>query len=168
MKNLAFLNELLKERKIELIEPSEEISRAYEIKSDNCLRVAELAYNEEIYENAISEAYYSVYNSVLSLFFKCGIKCENHSGAIILIKELFLLEELYSVFSDFKKDRIDNQYYVSTIKTKKLEKENCLQRINQAKEFNVKIKTYKNNLRIGDIQEIRKKFEELKEKENKR
>ncbi len=108
MKASDFLNKLKKENSLKLIEPSEEISKSYLIKSEKCIKVAELAYNAKIYENAISEAYYSIYNSVLSLFFKCGIKCENHSAAVLLIKNLFQLNKLYSTFLEFKKDRIDN------------------------------------------------------------
>ena len=108
MKKSGFLNKLKAEDSLKLVEPSEEISKSYLIKSDKCIQVAKLAYDAGIYENAVSEAYYSIYNTVMSLFFKCGIKCENHSGAIILMKDLFNLEELYSIFSEFKKDRIDN------------------------------------------------------------
>ena len=94
MKKSNFLNKLKKEESLKLVEPSEEISISYLSKSDKCVKVAKLAYDAGIYENAISEAYYSIYNSVLSLFFKCGIKCENHSASVILIKELFDLDEL--------------------------------------------------------------------------
>src|SRR3990167_431011 len=112
MKRLNFLNKLRAEESLMLVEPSDEISKSYLIKSDKCVQVAQLAYDAGIYENAVSEAYYSIYNTVVSLFFKCGIKCENHSGAVLLIKEVFNLPKLYHVFSEFKKDRIDNQYYI--------------------------------------------------------
>ena len=75
MKNLDFLNKLKKEKLLKIIEFSDEISKSYLIKSEKCIKVAQLAFNAGIYENAISEAYYSIYNTVLSLFFKCGIKC---------------------------------------------------------------------------------------------
>ena len=95
MKKTDFLSKLKQEDKLELIEFSEEISKSYLIKSDKCIQVAKLAYNAGIYENAVSEAYYSIYNTVQSLFFKCGIKCENHSGAVLLIKQLFNLKNQY-------------------------------------------------------------------------
>lgn len=82
MKKPDFLAKLKAEESLKLVEPSEEISRSYLTKSDKCMQVARLAYNAGIYENAISEAYYSIYNSVMSLFYRCGIKCENHSGAV--------------------------------------------------------------------------------------
>ena len=161
MKKLNFLNKLKKEESLKLIEPSEEISKSYLTKSEKCIKVAELAYNAQIYENAVSEAYYSIYNSVLSLFFKCGIKCENHSGAVTLIQKIFGLDELHYIFSEFKKDRIDNQYYIPILGTEPINKEKCDERIKTAKEFNVKIRAYADNLKTNEIKNIRKKFEEF-------
>ena len=74
MKKSNFLNKLKVEESLKLVEPSEEISKSYLIKSDKCIQVAKLAYDAGIYENAVSEAYYSIYNTVMSLFFKCGGK----------------------------------------------------------------------------------------------
>ena len=161
MKKSNFLAKLKKEGSLKLVEPSEEIAKSYTLKSEKCIKVAKLAYEAGIYENAISEAYYSIYNSVLSLFFKCGIKCENHSAALILIKKLFGLEELYLIFSELKKDRIDNQYYVPLVGAEPIEKEKCLERINITKKFNNKLKSYSDNLNIQEINEIRNKFGEL-------
>jgi uncharacterized protein (UPF0332 family) len=161
MKNSNFLNKLKSEESLKIVEPSEEISKSYLIKSDKCIRVAKLAYEAGIYENAVSEAYYSIYNAVMSLFFKCGIKCENHSGAVLLIKELFGLEELYSVFSEFKKDRIDNQYYISLINSEPVNKEKCNERIATAQRFNAESRAYAGKLTIQEINNIRKKFEKI-------
>ncbi len=161
MKKSDFLAKLKTEESLKLVEPSEEISKSYLTKSDKCMQVANLAYNAGIYENAVSEAYYSIYNSVLSLFYKCGIKCENHSGAVILIRKLFHLEELYNIFSEFKKDRIDNQYYIPIIGTEPINKEKCNERIKTAQKFNAKIISYSDNLKIKEINIIRKSFDEI-------
>ena len=91
MKKSSFLAKLKAEESLKLIDPSDEISKSYLLKSGKCIQVAKLAYDAGIYENAVSEAYYSLYNTVMSLFFKCGIKCENHSGAVILIKDVLIL-----------------------------------------------------------------------------
>ncbi|MEK6823627.1 MAG: HEPN domain-containing protein [Nanoarchaeota archaeon] len=104
MKKSIFLTELKKKEFLKIVDPSDEISKSYLIKSDKCIQVAKLAYEAGIYENAVSEAYYSIYNTITSLFYKCGIKCENHSGAVILMKELFCLDQLHTIFSEFKKD----------------------------------------------------------------
>jgi uncharacterized protein (UPF0332 family) len=98
-----FLIKLKKENKLKLTESSENISSAYIIKSNNCMRVALLAFREKIYENAISEAYFSLYNLALSLFYRCGIKCENHTGAVLLIKYLFKLKSLADFLFELKK-----------------------------------------------------------------
>jgi uncharacterized protein (UPF0332 family) len=156
-----FLTKLKNENALKLVESSDEISKSYLIKSEKCIKVAELAYNAEIYENAVSEAYYSIYNSVLSLFFKCGIKCENHSAAVILIEELFNLNELYPIFSEFKKDRIDNQYYIPIVGTESITKEDCASKIKIAKEFNVKIRAYADNLKLQEINIIRERFNDI-------
>lgn len=159
MKKTDFLSKLKQEDKLELIEFSEEISKSYLIKSDKCIQVAKLAYNAGIYENAVSEAYYSIYNTVQSLFFKCGIKCENHSGAVLLIKQLFNLKNQYLIFSEFKKDRIDNQYYITITDTEPINKEKCSERLKIAQRFNAGLRAYSGNLTIQEINNLRKKFE---------
>ncbi|MBN2042615.1 MAG: HEPN domain-containing protein [Candidatus Aenigmarchaeota archaeon] len=161
MKKSVFLNKLKAKESLKLVEPSEEISKSYLIKSDKCIRVARLAYEAGIYENAVSEAYYSIYDTVMSLFFKCGIKCENHSGAVILTKELFKLESLYLIFSEFKKNRIDNQYYIPIIDTEPINKEKCSERIKTAQKFNAELRAYSGKITNQEINDIRKKFEEI-------
>ena len=161
MKKSNFLNRLKAEELLVLVEPSEEISKSYLIKSDKCIQVAKLAYGAGIYENAVSEAYYSIYNTVLSLFFKCGIKCENHSGAVLLIKELFKLEEIYLIFSEFKKDRVDNQYYIPILGAEPINKEKCNERIRTAQKFNIELRVYTGKITNQEINSIRKKFGEL-------
>ena len=161
MKKSNFLNKLKTEESLKLVEPSDEISKSYLIKSDKCIQVAKLAYEAGIYENSVSEAYYSIYNTVMSLFFKCGIKCENHSGAVILIKCLFKLEEIYLIFSEFKKDRIDNQYYIPILDTEPINKEKCSERIRTAQKFNAELRAYSGKITIQEINNLRKNFEEI-------
>ena len=161
MKKSNFLSKLKAEESLMIVDPSEEISKSYLIKSDKCIQVAKLAYDAGIYENAVSEAYYSIYNTVMSLFFRCGIKCENHSGAVILIKELFELENLYEIFSEFKKDRIDNQYYISIIDSEPINKEKCDERIKTAQIFNAELRAYIGKITNQEINNIRTKFDKI-------
>lgn len=161
MKKSIFLNKLKIEESLKLIESSDEISKSYLIKSDKCIQVAKLAFEAGIYENAVSEAYYSIYNTVMSLFFKCGIKCENHSAAVILIKDLFHLDKLHIVFSEYKKDRIDNQYYLPVVGTEPINKEKCNERIAMAQRFNMELRAYTGKLTLQEITRIRKDFEGL-------
>jgi len=161
MKKSNFLAKLKKEELLRIAEPSDEISKAYLLKSDKCIQVAKLAYKAGIYENAVSESYYSIYNTVMSLFYKCGIKCENHSGAVMLLKDIFNLNELYIIFSEFKKDRIDNQYYIPILNTEPINKEKCNERIKTAQRFNVELRAYIGKITIQEIGNIRNKFEEI-------
>jgi uncharacterized protein (UPF0332 family) len=161
MKKPSFLDKLKEEQSLKLVEPSEEISKSYLIKGENCARVAKLAFNDGIYENAVGEAYFSIYNVVTALFYKCGIKCENHSAAVILIKQLFGLENLHLVFSEFKKDRIDNQYYTPIANGQPITKEKCEERLRTAQRFNVELRAQMEKLTLEDINNIRKRFEEL-------
>lgn len=92
------------------------------------------------------------------MFIRCGIKCENHSAAVILVKKLFKLNDLYIIFSKFKTDKMDNQYYVPITETEPINKEECAKRIKIAKEFNMKIRAYKDNLNDKEINNIREEF----------
>src|SRR3989344_3327741 len=162
MTKLSFLNKLKLERKLELVESSEEISTSYIIKSENCIKVARLAFEAGIYENAVSEAYYSIYNIVTALFYKCGIKCENHSAAVILVKELFGLDSFHSIFSEFKKDRIDYQYYTPTFNNDPIDTKMCNENLRIAQQFTLELRAYMEKLTLEDIKNIRKKFDLLK------
>lgn len=161
MKKLDFLTKLKKEASLKLVDPSDEISESYLIKSDKCLQVAKLAYDADIYENSVSEAYYSIYNSVTSLFYKCGIKCENHSGAVILLKKLFNLDDLHIIFSEFKKDRIDNQYYVPISGTEPIDQKKCNERIKTAQRFSAELRAYIGRISIQEINNIRERFKDI-------
>lgn len=108
-----FLSKLIRERKIEVVQPSSEICESYLGKSNNCLKSAKILLKEGIYENSIINSYYAMYDSVLALFFKCGIKCENHSGAVIVLSEGFRLEKFSKLLEESKGLRLDSQYYVS-------------------------------------------------------
>ena len=161
MRELSFLNKLKKEESLKLVETSNEIAASYLIKSDNCIRVAKLAFDAGIYENAVSEAYYSIYNTVTALFYKCGIKCENHSGAVVLMLKLFNLKELYIIFAEFKKDRIDNQYYLPITDNNSITKEKCNERILTAQRFSIELRAYISKITLKEINTIREEFEEF-------
>ncbi len=161
MKRLGFLNKLKREQKLELTEESIEICEAYLQKSENCLKSSKILSREKIYENAVSEAYYAMYNSTLSLFFRCGIKCENHAAAIMLLDELFWLSDLARVLADAKKERIDAQYYVIDKKGEAVDRESADCMIADAEEFTFQIKVYIGKLTGGLISEIRDRFDAL-------
>src|SRR3972149_9026648 len=114
MKELTFLKKLKRKDVIELVESSEEMKSSYLTKAENCLKSAKILFNSQLYENSTSEAYYCMYNSLLALLFKVGIKSENHSASITVFKKLFDNNDLFKIISWAKKERIDKQYYVET------------------------------------------------------
>jgi uncharacterized protein (UPF0332 family) len=140
MKELTFLKKLKRKRIIELVESSEEMKSSYLLKAENCLKSAKILFQSELYENSTSEAYYCMYNSLLSLLFKIGIKSENHSASIILLDKLLENKELVKIISWAKGERIDKQYYVETQQIVKVTKESCNEMILKAEDFLVKMK----------------------------
>ncbi len=155
MKKSDFFNRLQEEGKLQLVPPSEEIMTSYLKKSDSHLISAKLLLENDRLEESVSLAYYSMYYMLLSLFFRVGIKCENHSAGIILIKELFSIDN--SLISYAKKERIDKQYHVDF----KIMKEEVEELIEAAEIFNSKILDFIEKLNSEKIAEFRIKMETL-------
>ncbi len=159
MKKSDFFNRLQEEGKLQLVPPSEDIMSSYLKKSDSHLISAKLLLKNDRLEESVSLAYYSMYYMLLSLFFRVGIKCENHSAAIILLKELFNVDN--SLISYAKKERIDKQYYVDF----KIMKEEVEELIEAAEIFNSKILDFIEKLNSEKIAEFRIKMETLLKQE---
>jgi len=155
-----FLIKLKKEERLELVEPSENICDSYLEKSNNCLKSAKILLKNNLYENSISMSYYAMYNILLALLFKTGIKCENHSGSIILLKLLYDENYLYDLISEAKKERIDKQYYVATEKNE-ITKEVASELLINAENFVLKMKVIIKNLNKISIDDLRVKFESV-------
>ena len=161
MKELTFLKKLKRKRIIELVESSEEVKSSYLIKAENCLKSAEILFQNQLYENSTSEAYYCMYNSLLSLLFKVGIKSENHSASIILFDKLCGNKDLVKIISWAKEERIDKQYYVETQQIIKVTKESCNEMILKAEDFLVKMKLLISEVGNEKISSARDSFTDL-------
>lgn len=161
MKKVNFLNKLKEEGKLELVEPSEEMNTSYLQKAENCLKAAKILLQNKLYENSTSEAYYCIYNSLLALLFKVGIKSENHSASIILFDKLFNEKELTRLISFAKEERIDKQYYVESQQTFKVTEESCKDMIEKAEDFSIKIRVLIGNLNTETVNSIRNKFRDF-------
>ncbi len=155
-----FLNKLKLEEKLELVNPSEEICDSYLEKSNDCLVSAKLLLNNNLYENSVSMSYYVMYNSLIALLFRTGIKCENHAGSILLLKLLFDKQNLFKLISDAKEERINKQYYVATEKDE-LTRDAAQELIVNAEDFAVNIRLIIKNLNNDYIDKIKEKFETL-------
>jgi len=161
MKELTFLKKLEKKRVIALVEPSEEMKSSYLIKAENCLKSAKILFQSQLYENSTSESYYCLYNSVLAILFKIGIKSESHSASIILFDKLFNKPDLTKIVSWAKGERIDKQYYIETQQTAKATKESCNEMILKAEGFLIKIKLLINEASNEKINSAREEFNKL-------
>jgi len=166
MKKPSFLSKLKKEGKLDLIEPTENRSNSYIIKSSNCIKAAKLLQQASLFENAISEAYYAMYNITLSLFFKAGIKSENHTATIIMLRKAFGLTEFSGILRKAKTERVDKQYYVIE-NAKQATEQETKQMILEAEEYCLLVKDQINKLSYDEIENARKRFVSLtKERQN--
>lgn len=117
MSEADFLAKLYNNGKLQVVEPSEEIKQAYFQKSQSYLISAKLLFDNSRLEESVSMAYYSMYYSAPALFFKVGIKCENHSAAIIPLNAVFGIDGAQPFSA--KTERIDKQHYVNFSITRK-------------------------------------------------
>jgi len=93
-----------------------------------------------------------MYHLLTSLLFKVGIKCKNHTGSIIILKEIFNVDNKYLLSA--KKERVDKQYYVDFHITKEEVKE----MIEEAEKFNKKIYDFIEKLQGKNIKNYREKY----------
>ena len=161
MRKSSFLSDLKKEGKLRLVSPSEEISKSYLQKATNCLRSAKILLKNNLSENSIGMSYYAMYNTLTSLLFRIGIKCENHSGSIVLFKKLFRRKDLFSLISDAKEERIDKQYYVTSRKNIIFTKDEAKKLLKVAEDFSVDVKLILKRLKNEDIRDLRQKFKKI-------
>ncbi|MDO9537326.1 MAG: HEPN domain-containing protein [Thermoplasmata archaeon] len=157
MRKSSFLSRLKADRILELVEPSEEICSSYLKKADDCLRSSRLLLENELFENSIQMSYYTMYNSLLALLFKCGIKSENHASSILVFKQLFGREDLFGIISRGKEGRIDAQYYVATNQSE----DSARAMLTSAEEFLVELKLIITNMKFEDIGRVRTDFDSI-------
>ncbi len=156
MRKLKFLIKLSKDEKLKLVKPSDDVCNAYIEKSNNSLKSARILNESMLYENSISMSYYAMYHSILALFFKCGIKCENHAATIILLKELFKEKKLFNVVSRAKKERVDKQYYIDF----ELTRNDSQELIKTAEDFTIQMRLLINKFPDEKIKRIRSELKE--------
>ncbi|MEK6891864.1 MAG: HEPN domain-containing protein [Nanoarchaeota archaeon] len=146
MKKIRFLIKLNEQGTLRIVDPSEEISESYIKKSESHFESAKILLNSEKLEESVSMAYYGMYHVLLALLFKCGIKSENHSASILILKELFGKQDLAREISFSKKERIDKQYYTDF----KLTKQDCEDMIKKTENFIIEIKRIIKHLSQAD------------------
>lgn len=155
MKETNFLNKLLKQRKISLVEPSEEIRTSYLKKSESNPYSSKMLFENDRLEESIYLTYYSMYNSLLALLFAIGIKSENHSISIFLLKDIFEIDN--SDILKAKKERIQAQYYVDL----RIKKQEARELISISENFNGKLFDFISKLTNEKVNFYRNKFIKL-------
>lgn len=110
MKRTSFLTRLNKEGKLQEVDPSDEIKKAYIQRSDESLTSAKALLKIGNLKDSVALAYYSMCHCLLAALFRIGIKCENHTAAIILLKEAFGVDN--TEITKAKAERVDKQYYI--------------------------------------------------------
>jgi uncharacterized protein (UPF0332 family) len=161
MKKQSFFRKLRDEGKLGPVEPSGEIKESYLSKADNCLKSAKILQKSGLYENAMSEAYYAMYDSLLALLYMVGIKSENHSASIIMLKRLFGEEEMSMTISSAKKERIDKQYYVVSEQQSAATKESCAAMVRDAEDFMVGIRLLCGRMNADGIKAVRTRLRDM-------
>ncbi|QYZ79845.1 HEPN domain-containing protein [Methanofollis formosanus] len=157
MKTQNFLNKLFREGKIRVVDPSVQVQEAYRKKSESYLISAKILLENGRLEETVSMAYYSMYYMVLALLFKTGIKCENHTGAMILLERLYGIDS--SRIAAAKRDRIDKQYYVDFAITAEEVKDS----IEEAEAFCADLLDFMERLHQGEISRLREEAVRLQE-----
>ena len=155
MKKTNFLSKLKKEGKLELVDSSEEIKQSYIIKSESNITSSKILLKNNKFEESVGLAYYSMYHILTALLFKIGIKSGNHTASIILLKEIFGIDN--KIIKDAKTERIDKQYYTNF----HIAREEVIEAIKNAEIFNSKLLDFISKISNKDIKLHRKKFEEL-------
>ena len=152
MRKINFLIKLKKEGKLKIIEPNSNVKESYIEKSKNSLKSAEILLEKELIENSVPMAYYSMYNMLTALLYYLGIKCENHSASIIILKELFGIDNSKIEFA--KTERVDKQYYIDF----KITKEEVESLIKSAVKFNSILYDYIEKLTSKQITQYKEEF----------
>ena len=155
MKEINFLKLLRKQNKLVLVEPNEEVGKSYLQKSESNLISSKILLRNSRFEESISLSYYSMYNILLALLFRVGIKSENHSASIVVLNKLFGIDHSKIFFA--KRERIDKQYYTDFNITKK----DTEDLIFVAEDFNTKLIDFISKLTNEWIKIYRNKFKTL-------
>lgn len=149
---MNFLGKLKKQKKLELVESSEEIKQSYLEKSESNFISAKILLENKRLEESVSLAYYSMYHILLALLFKIGIKSENHSASIILLEKIFEINNSDILFA--KKERVDKQYYVNF----NISKEDVDDLLEKTENFNKELYDFISKLNSEKIRFYREKF----------
>jgi uncharacterized protein (UPF0332 family) len=136
-----------------MVEPSSEISEAYLHRSEESLSSAKTLLKAGNLRDSVALSYFSMYHCLLSALFRIGIKSENHAASIILLKELFGIDN--RTISKAKEERVDKQYYVDYW----VSREEAILSVKSAEDFITEMNSLIAGLNDAKIKEHRKNAE---------
>ena len=149
------LKKLVKLKIVQIVEPSEEMKNSYLQKSADTLRASKILLKSGLYADSISLSYFSIYNSVMALFFLVGIKSENHNASIFLLGDIFGIENEKIIEAKFQ--RKDKQYYPNF----EVSESEVNEAIRSTEDFNAQILDFINTMNSKDKNNYLKKAENL-------
>ena len=144
---------------LELIEPNEDLTKAYLKKAEDALRTAATLKDNKNWD--ISSSYYTMYFSLYAILMKIGVKCEIHSCTINFMQRFlnkYFTNEEIDFIEKSQKARIDAQYYSD----KNISDELYKRMTNNTSLFLAKTKKIVNNLTEQEIENIRNRIKEHK------
>ena len=150
-----FYSRIYRQGHLRPVPPSIDMKRAYQKKSESYIVSARILFENGKLEEAVSMIYYSMFYMVLALFFRTGIKCENHSAAIYLLEDLYGLDN--SAIIHAKSERIDKQYYIDF----NLSREDVDEMMGEAYDFNAYIMDFTEKMKGREIENYRNMFLDL-------
>lgn len=115
---------------------NEQIFREYLRTAKNKWESANILFQSEKHEDAVSRAYYSVFHCAQVLLLSVGVKAESHSGVrqlfgLHFIKEGRLDKKFGRYLKNLKDERENGDYGIFSL----IEKEDAQKAIKEAKEF---------------------------------
>jgi uncharacterized protein (UPF0332 family) len=143
---------------IQITEPSENLSKAYILKSKESIKSMEVNAEAGIKDWTVSASYYSRYFAVYSVFSRIGIKYEIHECTISLFEYLFedpFPGELIRELKLSKEDRIEAQYYTTEIHI------DIYGMIERTKNFVLKVENLIDKLSTPKVKELRTKIQDI-------
>ena len=140
---------------LKIAEPNERLSKSYIEQTKSSLLRAEKDFEDKDLLWSTVAIYYAEYYALYSFLQRIGIKCENHSASIILLKELFSIDNSGIFFA--KEERVDKQYYTDF----NITKQEILEAIRIAENFNKRLLDFISKLDNQKIKEYREKFKIL-------
>ena len=155
MDDIEFLRKKYIDKKLLFIDSSNNVCNSYISNSNDEMKAAKIMLKQELLIQSIGHSYYSMYLLVQALLYKCGIKCEDHNASIIILNEVFGIEN--KEIKIVKKERIEAQYYTS----KEISFELTKEILDSAENFTVELKEFIDSLNNKQIESFQKLLKEV-------